>query len=61
MKMKKVLATVLATTLACGILAGCGSSAPGTQDTADTAKKDGEGKVVRVFQLKVEINDAWQA
>lgn len=61
MKMKKVLATVLATTLACGILAGCGSSAPGTQDTADTAKKDGEGKVVRVFQLKVEINDALQA
>lgn len=61
MKMKKVLATVLATTLACGILAGCGSPAPGTQDTADTAKKDGEGKVVRVFQLKVEINDALQA
>lgn len=61
MKMKKVLSTVLATTLACGILAGCGSSAPSAVDTADTTKKDGEGKVVRVFQLKVEINDALQA
>ena len=62
MKMKKILATVLATTLLCGTLAGCGSSsAPSAGDTADATKKDGEGKVVKVFQLKVEINDALQA
>ena len=62
MKMKKLLATILATTLACGTIVGCGG---GTADSSkssaggDTAKS-GDGKVVKVFQLKVEINDALQ-
>ena len=62
MKIKKLLATILATTLACGTIVGCGG---GTADSSkssaggDTAKS-GDGKVVRVFQLKVEINDALQ-
>lgn len=61
MKMKKILSTILATTLLCGVLAGCGSSStPSTGDTVDATKKDGEGKVVKVYQLKVEINDALQ-
>ena len=63
MKMKKLLATILATTLACGTIVGCGG---GTADSSkssaggDTAKS-GDGKVVKVFQLKVEINDACMA
>lgn len=62
MKMKKLLATILAATLACGTIVGCGG---GTADSSkssaggDTAKS-GDGKVVKVFQLKVEINDALQ-
>ncbi|MBU3133275.1 ABC transporter substrate-binding protein [Clostridium gasigenes] len=42
--MKKVLTTILAAAVLCGCLAGCSSK-----------KSD---KVVKVFQLKVEINDA---
>lgn len=62
MKIKKLLATVLASTLAVGALTGCGGGTTGSSnsssggDTADSSK----GKVVKVFQLKVEINDALQ-
>lgn len=58
MKMKKVLSTILAATLLCGTMVGCGTSNAG--DSADAGKKDGNGKTVKVFQLKVEINDALQ-
>ena len=56
MKMKKLLATVLSASMLCGVLVGCGGSSGGTSDSA----LSGEGKVVKVFQLKVEINDALQ-
>ena len=46
--MKRVLTTMLAAAVLCGGLAGCSS-------TETTKKSD---KVVKVFQLKVEINDA---
>lgn len=59
MKMKKLLSTLLAGTLFCGTMVGCGS-ASSNGNTSDATKKDGEGKTVKVFQLKVEINDALQ-
>lgn len=46
--MKKILTTILAAAVLCGGLAGCSSG--GTSKKSD--------KVVKVFQLKVEINDA---
>ncbi|KAI3345055.1 carbohydrate ABC transporter substrate-binding protein [Clostridium botulinum] len=52
LRMRKTLATVLAASLLIGTVAGCSSSNAG-----NSAKKDGEGKTVKVFQLKVEIND----
>ncbi|NFG42026.1 carbohydrate ABC transporter substrate-binding protein [Clostridium botulinum] len=51
LRMKKTLSTVLAASLLLGTVAGCSSNA------GNNAKKDGEGKTVKVFQLKVEIND----
>jgi len=61
MKMKKLLATILTATLACGTIIGCGggSADSSTANGGDSAAS-GEGKVVKVFQLKVEINDALQ-
>ena len=58
MKRKKLLATVLASALACGTLAGCGGTAETSGSAGDSSK--GNGKTVKVFQLKVEINDALQ-
>lgn len=55
--MKKVLATVLTASLMAGIFVGCSSNSGKTEN--DTKKGD-ENKVVKVFQLKVEINDALQ-
>ncbi len=52
LRMRKTLSTVLAASLLIGTVAGCSSSNAG-----NSAKKDGEGKTVKVFQLKVEIND----
>ncbi|WP_315081836.1 ABC transporter substrate-binding protein [uncultured Clostridium sp.] len=52
LRMKKTLSTVLAASLMLGTVAGCSSSNAG-----NSAKKDGAGKTVKVFQLKVEIND----
>lgn len=60
MKMKKVLSTILATTLLCGTMIGCGSTSTTGDSSSDASKKDGAGKTVKVFQLKVEINDALQ-
>lgn len=54
MKSKKVLATILASTLACGVLTGCGGS-------SSTSSGAGSGKTVKVCQLKVEINDQLQS
>lgn len=51
LRMKKTLSTVLAASLLLGTVAGCSSTA------GNSAKKDGKGKTVKVFQLKVEIND----
>jgi raffinose/stachyose/melibiose transport system substrate-binding protein len=58
MKTKKILATVLATTLLVGTMVGCGTtSSAGSSSSATTGSK----KTVKVFQLKVEINDQLQA
>lgn len=58
MKTKKLLSTLLASTLLVGTMVGCGtSSSAGNSDSA--SKADG-GKTVKIFQLKVEINDALQ-
>ena len=55
MKTKKLLSTILVSALLTGLMAGCGSST----GTNDSGSKSG-GKTVKVFQLKVEINDALQ-
>lgn len=57
MKTKKLLSTILVSTLVAGLMAGCGSSS--STGSKDSASKSG-GKTVKVFQLKVEINDALQ-
>lgn len=58
MKTKKLLSAILASTLLVGTMVGCGtSSSAGNSDRA--SKADG-GKTVKIFQLKVEINDALQ-
>ena len=54
MKKKKLLATVLISTLICGTFSGCGASSKSSESS------DGGTKTVKVFQLKVEINDALQ-
>ena len=59
MKKKKLLATVLASALACGTLTGCGGSAQTSGTT--TGSSDSSGKTVKIYQLKVEINDALQS
>ncbi|MDR3593702.1 extracellular solute-binding protein [Clostridium sp.] len=57
MKTKKLLSTILASTLLVGTMVGCGtSSGAGSQSSATNES----GKTVKVFQLKVEINDALQ-
>lgn len=53
--MKKILATVLTTSLLTGVFVGCSSN-----NTDGSSGKNTENKVVKVFQLKVEINDALQ-
>ncbi len=49
--MKKILSTVLTASLLAGVFVGCSSN---------NTNKNTENKVVKVFQLKVEINDALQ-
>lgn len=56
MKTKKILSTILATTLLVGTMAGCGTST----NSGNSAKTE-SGKTVKIFQLKVEINDQLQA
>ncbi|BCZ44178.1 ABC transporter substrate-binding protein [Clostridium gelidum] len=54
MKTKKILSTILATTLLVGTMVGCGT-------TSSTGSGSATGKTVKIFQLKVEINDQLQA
>jgi raffinose/stachyose/melibiose transport system substrate-binding protein len=54
--MKKVLATVLTASLMASLFVGCSSNTGSSEN--DTSND--EAKVVKVFQLKVEINDALQ-
>jgi raffinose/stachyose/melibiose transport system substrate-binding protein len=58
MRTKKILATVLATTLLVGTMVGCGTTS--SNGSSSSAKTEG-GKTVKIFQLKVEINDQLQA
>lgn len=55
--MKKVLATILAASMLTSVFVGCSSTSSKTGN--DTNEGAGD-KVVKVFQLKVEINDALQ-
>lgn len=57
MKTKKVLSTILASTLLVGTMVGCGTS---SSTSSQTSSDSGSGKTIKVFQLKVEINDALQ-
>lgn len=58
MKTKKLLSTILVSALLAGLMTGCGSStSTGSNDSASKSA----GKTVKVFQLKVEINDQLQA
>ena len=57
MKTKKILSTILASTLLIGTMVGCGTS---SNTTSGNSADLGSGKTVKVFQLKVEINDALQ-
>lgn len=54
--MKKVLATVLTASLLTGLFVSCSSNTGNSENDTD----NNEAKVVKVFQLKVEINDALQ-
>ncbi|EHI97243.1 extracellular solute-binding protein family 1 [Clostridium sp. DL-VIII] len=58
MKTKKLLSGILTSALLVGTMAGCGqaSTTTSTQNSSDS----GGGKTVRVYQLKVEINDQLQ-
>ncbi|SFD23419.1 ABC transporter substrate-binding protein [Clostridium uliginosum] len=55
LKMKKTLSTVLVASLLLGTVVGCSSS-----NSGKTAKAAGGDKTIKIFQLKVEINDALQ-
>ena len=58
MKTKKILSTILATTLLVGSMVGCGTT---SSTGSGSATKTEGGKTVKIFQLKVEINDQLQA
>lgn len=56
MKTKKILSAILASTLLVGTMVGCGTST-----NSESSAKTESGKTVKIFQLKVEINDQLQA
>ena len=58
MKTKKILSTILVSALLVGTMVGCGTSS--SVGSSDSASKSDSGKTVKIFQLKVEINDALQ-
>ena len=58
MKTKKILSTILATTLLVGSMVGCGTT---SSTGSGSATKAESGKTIKVYQLKVEINDQLQA
>ena len=58
MKNKKISAILLASILSLGILTGCGGNSQSSSTSAE--KSDNGEKTVRIYQLKVEINDALQ-
>lgn len=60
MKTKKLLSTILVSALLTGLMAGCGSTSSSSAGSNDSASKSSGGKTVRIYQLKVEINDALQ-
>jgi raffinose/stachyose/melibiose transport system substrate-binding protein len=60
MKTKKLLSTILVSALLAGLMAGCGSTSNSSTGSNDSASKSSGGKTVRIYQLKVEINDALQ-
>jgi raffinose/stachyose/melibiose transport system substrate-binding protein len=59
MKTKKLLSAILASTLLVGTMVGCGTSS--SNGSSDSGSKANSGKTVKIFQLKVEINDQLQA
>ena len=60
--MKKILATILSASIICGAFVGCSSKpAENTENPGnDSTPVETTDKTVKVFQLKVEINDALQ-
>ena len=54
MKKKRILTLVLASAMLCGSLTGCGSSNSGQ------GASEGGNKTIKVFQMKVEINEPLQ-
>lgn len=58
MKTKKLLSGILTSALLVGTMAGCGQAS--TNTSAQNVSDSGSEKTVRVYQLKVEINDQLQ-
>lgn len=56
MKMKTLISIFSIFTVTCGIIVGCGVSSVDSK----LSNSNGKGKIIKVYQMKVEINDSLQ-